>query len=65
MNSARSLGPALTSGGAALSVWWVYALGLCIGSALAARLYEALRGGMEHAQGAPNDLLDSVCGRGS
>ena len=37
MNSARSLGPALVSGGAPLSAWWVYALGPCLGAALAAR----------------------------
>ena len=63
MNPARSLGPALVSGRGALSVWWMYALGPCLGAVVAARLYEALRGGSEHAQGAPNDLavaLDQV-----
>lgn len=58
MNPARSLGPALVSGGAALSSWWVYALGPCFGATLAALLYESVRGGIEHAQGAPNDLSD-------
>ena len=43
MNPARSLGPALVSGGAALSQWWVYALGPVSGAVLAARLYEKLR----------------------
>lgn len=36
MNPARSLGPALLSGGHALHVWWVYALGPCLGAAAAA-----------------------------
>ncbi|MCX6367284.1 MAG: aquaporin [Armatimonadetes bacterium] len=45
MNPARSLGPALVSGGAALSAWWIYLLGPCLGTVLAARLYEALRDG--------------------
>lgn len=56
MNPARSLGPALFAGGAALSHSWVYVLGPILGALVAARLYEALRGGEEHAQGAPNDL---------
>ena len=56
MNPARSLGPALVSGGTALSVWWIYALGPCLGAVLAAKLFETLRGGNEHAQAAPNDL---------
>ena len=43
MNPARSLGPALISGGAALGSWWVYALGPVLGAVLAARLYEMLR----------------------
>ena len=45
MNPARSLGPAFVSGGAALSSWWIYLLGPCLGTTLAARLYEALREG--------------------
>lgn len=56
MNPARSLGPALFAGGAALAHYWVYIIGPVVGAVLAARLYEALRGGEEHAQGAPNDL---------
>lgn len=43
MNPARSLGPALVSGGLPLSEWWVYALGPVLGAVLAARLYEKLR----------------------
>ena len=43
MNPARSLGPALVSGGAALSNWWIYLLGPCLGTTLAVRFYEALR----------------------
>ena len=57
MNPARSLGPALFAGGAALSNYWVYVVGPLLGAVLAARLYEALRGSEEHAQGAPNDLF--------
>lgn len=56
MNPARSLGPALFAGGQALSCYWVYVIGPAVGAVLAARLYEALRGGEEHAQGAPNEL---------
>lgn len=57
MNPARSLGPALFAQGAALSSYWIYVVGPIAGTVLAARLYEAMRGGIEHAQGAPNDLF--------
>jgi MIP family channel proteins len=57
MNPARSLGPALFAGGPALTSYWVYLVGPPAGAVLAARLYEAIRGGEEHAQGAPNDLF--------
>jgi MIP family channel proteins len=60
MNPARSLGPAVFAGGAALSGYWVYVVGPVIGTVLAARLYEAMRGGVEHAQGAPNDLFAAL-----
>jgi MIP family channel proteins len=60
MNPARSLGPALFAGGAALSGYWVYVTGPCLGAVVAARLYEALRGGEAHAQGAPNDLFQAL-----
>lgn len=30
------------------------------GTVLAAQLYEAMRGGIEHAQGAPNDLFAAL-----
>jgi glycerol uptake facilitator-like aquaporin len=56
MNPARSLGPALFAGGDALAHYWIYVVGPILGCLLAARLYEALRGGEEHAQGAPGDL---------
>ena len=56
MNPARSLGPALFAGGAALHVYWIYVAGPMLGAVLAARLYEILRGGEQHAQNAPNDL---------
>ena len=56
MNPARSLGPALFGGAAPLAVCWVYFVGPTLGAVFAALLYEALRGGDEHAQNAPNDL---------
>jgi MIP family channel proteins len=43
MNPARSLGPAIFAGGAALTDYWVYLVGPCIGAALAARVYEIIR----------------------
>ena len=60
MNPARSLGPALFAGGAALAHLWVYFVGPIFGAVLAARLYEALRGGEQHAQGAPNELTEAL-----
>ena len=60
MNPARSLGPALFAGGAALSNYWVYVVGPIIGAVFAAKLYETMRGGEEHAQGAPNDLYEAL-----
>ncbi len=60
MNPARSLGPALFASGAALSHLWIYAVGPVLGAVIAARLYEGLRGGEEHAQGAPNDLYQAL-----
>jgi len=60
MNPARSLGPNLFAGGQALQIYWVYVAGPALGAVLAARLYEALRGGEEHAQGAPNDLYAAL-----
>jgi hypothetical protein len=57
MNPARSLWPDLFAGGRALSSNWVYLAGPVLGAVVAARLYEFLRGGEEHAQGAPNDLF--------
>ena len=60
MNPARSLGPALFGSSAALSNYWVYVVGPALGAALGARLYEALRGSEQHAQGAPNDLYQAL-----
>jgi len=60
MNPARSFGPALFAGGAALAHYWVYVVGPVLGAVIAARLYEALRGGEEHARGAPNDLYEAL-----
>lgn len=60
MNPARSLGPALFAGGAALSSLWLYLVAPPIGAVLAARVYEALRLHPEHATGAPNELLEAL-----
>ena len=60
MNPARSLGPALFAGGAALTHYWIYVVGPVLGAVAAARLYETIRGGEEHAQGAPNDLYEAL-----
>ena len=60
MNPARSLGPALFGGSSALSVYWVYVVGPVLGAAVAALLYEGIRGGEHHAQGAPNDIGDAL-----
>jgi MIP family channel proteins len=43
MNPARSLGPALVSGGTALAAWWVYLLGPTLGALGATALYQKLR----------------------
>jgi len=60
MNPARSLGPALFAGSVALTHYWIYIVGPIIGAAIAALVYEALRSEPEHAQGAPNDLLQAL-----
>jgi MIP family channel proteins len=60
MNPARSLGPALFGSHAALANYWVYVVGPALGAVIAARLYEAMRGGEQHAQGAPNDLYQAL-----
>jgi MIP family channel proteins len=60
MNPARSLGPALFGGSGALSVYWVYVVGPSIGAVAAALIYEAIRGGEQHAQCAPNDIDEAL-----
>ncbi len=60
MNPARSLGPAVFAGGAALSQLWLYIVGTLLGAVAAAGIYEWIRGGQEHAQGAPNDLYAAL-----
>jgi MIP family channel proteins len=60
MNPARSLGPALFAGGPALAHYGIYVAGPALGAVIAARLYEAVRGGEQHAQGAPNDLYQAL-----
>ena len=58
MNPARSFGPALFAGGQALSVYWLYVVGPCLGAVVGAVLFETVRLEKEHAQGAPNELLE-------
>ena len=60
MNPARSFGPALFAGGAALTHCWIYLFGPMLGAVIAARLYEILRGSEQHAQGAPNELSEAL-----
>jgi MIP family channel proteins len=60
MNPARSLGPALFGGSAPLAVYWVYVVGPILGASAAAWLYEQMRGGERHAQGAPNDIYEAL-----
>ena len=55
MNPARSLAPALFGG--STSSLWIYFVGPCLGAMVAAIVYEAIRGGDHHGQGAPNDLF--------
>lgn len=56
MNPARSLGPALFAGGAALSNYWLYVVGPVLGAITAARLYEVLRGDTQHSGVNPTSL---------
>jgi MIP family channel proteins len=58
MNPARSFGPAAFAGGAALSNYWLYVVGPCIGAPLGAVVYESVRLERTHAKGAPNELLE-------
>ena len=59
MNPARSFGPALFAGGAALANFWLYIVGPIIGTAIAAFTYETIRMEPEFAKGAPDDLVKS------
>ena len=60
MNPVRALGPALFGGPIPLAACWIYALGPMIGTVIASLLYEAIRGGEQHAQGAPNDIAQAL-----
>ncbi len=60
MNPARSFGPALFAGGQALSQYWLYVIGPCIGAVLGAFLFELIRLEKESAKGAPNELLEAL-----
>ncbi len=50
MNPARSLGPALFAGGAALTTLWLYFVGPFLGATLGALVYELIRGHEQHAK---------------
>ncbi|MCC6443073.1 MAG: MIP family channel protein [Armatimonadetes bacterium] len=58
MNPARSLGPALFSGGTALESLWLYIAAPMAGAALAALSYERVRGSEEFASSAPQILAE-------
>jgi len=60
MNPARSLAPALLAGGTALTTVWIYWVGPLIGTTAGALVYEALRGGKEHAMEAPEGIFDNL-----
>jgi len=60
MNPARSFGPALFAGGAALSQYWLYLVGPCVGAAAGALIFEAIRLEKDHSKGAPNELLEAL-----
>jgi len=60
MNPARSLAPALLAGGRALATVWIYWVGPLIGTTAGALVYEALRGGEEHAMEAPEGIFHNL-----
>jgi MIP family channel proteins len=62
VNSARSLAPALMSGGTALAALPLYLGAPPVGAVLAAWCYELLRDGALNAQSAPADLEESQTG---
>ncbi|MEO8376303.1 MAG: MIP/aquaporin family protein [Candidatus Sumerlaeota bacterium] len=60
MNPARSIGPALFAGGDALKMIPLYIVAPIIGAALAAVVYEMMRDGTAHSQGAPGDIEEAI-----
>jgi MIP family channel proteins len=60
MNPARSFGPALFAGGEAVSQYWLYVVGPCIGAVVGSAVFEALRLEKGHAKGAPNEILEAL-----
>lgn len=56
MNPARSLAPLLFAGGKGISFCWIYLFAPCLGTWVAARVYERLRLESQHTQCAPADL---------
>ena len=63
MNPARSLAPALLAGGQALATVWMYWVGPLLGTIAGALVYEALRGGEEHAMEAPEGIFNELTHR--
>ena len=57
MNPARSFGPAVFAGGAALGNYWIYIVGPMVGASLAAILFEKIRLDADSAKGAPDGLV--------
>jgi MIP family channel proteins len=60
MNPARSFGPAVFAGGPALSNYWLYLIAPAVGAVFAALAYEFIRIDVDHAVGAPNELLAAL-----
>jgi glycerol uptake facilitator-like aquaporin len=56
MNPARSLVPAIFAGGDPLASSWIYIIGPILGAALAALIYEAIRGSEEYAKPVLDEL---------
>jgi MIP family channel proteins len=60
MNPARSFGPAVFAGGAAISNYYLYLLAPPIGAVLGALAYEFIRLDPEQASGAPNEVWEAL-----
>ena len=60
MNPARSLAPALFTGGIALAEVWIYWVGPLLGAILGAIVFERLRGGEEYALEVPEGIFRTI-----